>query len=48
MKQEEDEEEEEKGREEMDGIIVYDSYAKLTGCEKICKYFEEKPAVKLN
>jgi|TARA_B110000285_G_C14799285_1_gene456653 hypothetical protein len=27
--------EEQKGREEMNGTIVYDSYAKLTGCEKI-------------
>ena len=44
---EENEENEEKsldlpqGREEMNGIIVYDSYAKLVGCEKIVKYFQD-------
>jgi hypothetical protein len=44
----EEEEEEEEGRQEMNGTIVYDSYAKLTGCEKICRYFDQKPTVKLN
>ena len=29
-------------REEMNGVIIYDSYAKLTGCEKIVQYFEER------
>ena len=28
-------EEELEGRQEMGGTIVYDSYARLTGCEKI-------------
>lgn len=34
----------------MGGIIVYDSYAKLTGCEKIVNYFEERacPQVDVN
>jgi hypothetical protein len=35
------EEEEETQREEMGGILVYDAYAKMFGCEKIEKYFEE-------
>ena len=26
-------------REEMNGIIVYDSYASLTGCNKIVEYY---------
>ena len=26
-------------REEMNGVVIYDSYAKLTGCEKIVQYF---------
>ena len=33
-------EEEETQREEMGGILVYDAYAKMLGCEKIEKYFE--------
>ena len=32
----------------MGGIIVYDSYAKLTGCEKIVKYFDEKKDEKID
>ena len=35
-------------REEMNGIIIYDSYAKLTGCEKIVKYFEERKYSKVD
>ena len=46
--QEEEDVKEQKGREEMNGIIVYDSYAKLTGCEKIVQYFENKETLKLN
>lgn len=30
--------EEQTGRIEMNGTIIYDSYAKLTGCEKIVNY----------
>ena len=33
--------EEETQREEMDGILVYDAYARMMGCEKIENYFEE-------
>lgn len=33
--------EEEKQREEMGGVLVYDAYARMKGCEKIEKYFEE-------
>ena len=40
--------EEKEGREEMNGIIVYDSYAKLTGCEKIVNYFQDKRYEKVN
>jgi len=32
----------------MGGVIVYDSYAKLTGCEKIVNYFSSKTLPKLN
>ena len=32
----------------MGGIIVYDSYAKLTGCEKIVQYFSERTLPKVN
>ena len=35
------EEVEETQREEMGGILVYDAYAKMKGCEKIEQYFEE-------
>ena len=31
-----------KAREEMNGIIVYDSYAKITGNTKIVDYFENQ------
>lgn len=30
---------EERAREEMGGVIVYDSYAKLSGCTKIVEYW---------
>ena len=40
-------EEEETQREEMGGILVYDSYAKMKGCEKIEKYFEENTPPKV-
>ena len=40
--------EEEKGREEMNGVIIYDSYAKLVGCEKIVEYFQNKTFEKIN
>lgn len=36
------------GREEMNGIIVYDSYAKLIGCEKIVNYFENQVYQKID
>ena len=29
------------GHKELHGLLVYDSQARLTGCEKIVKYFEE-------
>jgi len=29
-----------KAREEMNGVIVYDSYARITGNTKIVEYFE--------
>ena len=32
----------------MGGTIVYDSYAKLTGCEKIVQYFSERSLRKVN
>jgi hypothetical protein len=32
----------------MGGVIVYDSYAKLTGCEKIVNYFNSRVPPKLN
>jgi len=32
----------------MGGVIVYDSYAKLTGCEKIVNYFESRVLPKVN
>ena len=32
----------------MNGVIIYDSYAKLTGCEKIVKYFEERTYEKVD
>lgn len=32
----------------MNGIIVYDSYAKLTGCEKIVNYFQNKTYEKID
>jgi hypothetical protein len=40
--------EEVKGREEMNGVIIYDSYAKLVGCEKIVEYFQNKTFEKIN
>jgi hypothetical protein len=46
-KPDEDEVEEEKQREEMGGVLVYDAYARLKGCEKIEKYFEENPPQKV-
>ena len=36
------------GRQEMGGTIVYDSYARLTGCDKIEQYFETRPKTKVN
>ena len=38
----------EKGREEMGGVIVYDSYAKLTGCTKIVDYFASQERRKVD
>ena len=32
----------------MGGTIVYDSYAELTGCEKIVQYFAGRPLPKVN
>jgi len=32
----------------MGGVVVYDSHAELTGNEKIIKYFEENPPVKMD
>ena len=32
----------------MNGIIIYDSYAKLTGCDKIVNYFENKTYEKID
>ena len=37
-----------RGRQEMGGTIVYDSYAELTGCEKIVQYFSGRPLTKVN
>ena len=39
--------EEETQREEMGGILVYDAYAKMHGCEKIEKYFEQNIPTKV-
>jgi hypothetical protein len=36
------------GRQEMGGTIVYDSYARLTGCEKIEQYFSTCQKTKIN
>jgi len=41
-------EEELAGRQEMGGTIVYDSYAQLTGCEKIEQYFATSRKTKVN
>ena len=43
-----EQQEQEEGRREMDGIIVYDSYARMTGCEKIVNYHNGKEAYKVD
>ena len=45
--EEDEQKEEEIQREEMGGILVYDAYARMKGCEKIEKYFEENPLQKV-
>ena len=40
--------EEETSREEMGGVLVYDSYSKLKGCVKIEQYFAEKVPTKIS
>lgn len=39
--EEKKEEDEDKPREEMGGILIYDSYAKFRGCDKIDEYFDQ-------
>lgn len=41
------EEEEATSKEEMGGILVYDSYAKMKGCAKIEEYFVQHPPQKV-
>jgi hypothetical protein len=42
------EEEEATSKEEMGGILVYDSYAKMKGCTKIEEYFATRPPQKVS
>jgi hypothetical protein len=35
-------------RMELGGILVYDTYARITGCPKLVKYYEENVATKVN
>lgn len=45
---EENKEQKEEIKEEMGGTLVYDSYCRLKGCDKIEQYFNENPPQKVS